>query len=141
LGGGAIPANTSADLNWDLKGTIWTVAGQYRVVSEPRLSLDVLGGARLFALKPSLRWNISGNLGPVAGAGRTGSSSTKETLWDGLVGAKGRLALGDGGHWSLPFYADVGTGESKLTWQAAAGVSYAFSWGELTGMWRYIGYD
>jgi hypothetical protein len=36
---------------------------------------------------------------------------------------------------------DVGTGESKLTWQAAGGLGYAFSWGEVSLLWRYLAYD
>ncbi len=140
--GRAVPASVSADLSWDLKGVLWTLGGQYRLVSEPSLRLDGLAGARLFSMKPSLRWSINGDLGPIAGVGRTGSSELSETLWDGIVGAKGRFVIGDSGSkWTLPFYVDVGTGESRLTWQAAAGVSYAFSWGELTGMWRHISYD
>lgn len=141
IGRGQIPASTSADLAWDLKGVLWTFGGEYRVPTDPKLTLDVLAGARMFSLKPSLRWSIQGDLGPIDAAGRTGVAETKETLWDGIVGAKGRYAVGESGKWSLPFYVDVGTGESRLTWQAAAGLSYAFPWGELTGMWRYISYD
>lgn len=137
----AIPGNTSANLEWDLKGSLWTFAGEYRVVSDPHWRVDALAGARMFALKPSLRWTISGDLGPISSAERTGFSEDSETLWDGIVGARGRYALGESGRWYLPFYVDVGTGQSRLTWQAAAGVSYAYSWGELTGMWRYISYD
>ena len=36
---------------------------------------------------------------------------------------------------------DVGGGESDLTWQAMGGISYAFKWGEITAMWRYLSYD
>ena len=38
-------------------------------------------------------------------------------------------------------YLDLGAGESELTWQAAAGISYAYEWGELTAMWRYLAYE
>lgn len=136
-----ISGNTSADLSWDLKGVLWTLGGEYRVVSDPRLDLNLLAGARMFSLKPSLSWSIQGDLGPIGAASRSGTSENKETLWDGIVGAKGRYALGDSGRWSMPFYADVGTGESKLTWQAGVGLSYGYSWGEITGMWRYVSYD
>ena len=136
-----IPASTSADLSWDLKGVLWTLGGEYRVSSDPRLNLNLLAGTRMLSLKPSLSWNIQGDLGPIGAASRSGSSETSEVLWDGIVGAKGRYALGDSGRWSVPFYVDVGTGESKLTWQAGLGVSYGYSWGEITGMWRYVYYD
>ena len=51
------------------------------------------------------------------------------------------MRLGSSGHWILPFYLDVGAGDSDLTWQAAAGVSYAYKWGDLTALWRYLAYD
>jgi len=136
-----ISGSTSADISWDLKGVLWTLAGEFRLPTDPRLSLDLLAGARMFQLKPSLRWDIQGDLGPVTAAGRSGVRETRETLWDGVVGAKGRYALDASGKWLVPFYVDVGTGQSRLTWQAALGLGYAFSWGELNGMWRYISYD
>jgi len=41
----------------------------------------------------------------------------------------------------VPFYLDVGTGQSDLTWQVAAGVGYSFQWGEVLAMWRYLDYN
>ncbi|MFC5610354.1 hypothetical protein [Variovorax soli] len=137
----AISGSTSANLDWDLKGTLWTLAGYYRVPTDDRFTLDLLGGARMFRLRPKLGWSIQGDLDGIAATSRTGEVSQSETLWDAVVGAKGRVALDGSRRWSLPYYVDVGTGQSRLTWQAALGVSYAFSWGELTGMWRYISYD
>ncbi|MET0210626.1 MAG: hypothetical protein ABW220_16385, partial [Burkholderiaceae bacterium] len=136
-----VSGSTSANLDWDLKGVLWTLAGYYRVPTSERFTLDLLGGARMFQLKPRLRWAIQGDLQGIAEASRSGESSQRETLWDAVVGAKGRVVLDDARRWSLPYYVDVGTGQSKLTWQAALGVSYAFSWGELSGMWRYVSYD
>jgi len=142
IGNTAIPAGTSASLGLQVKGLVWTVAGEYRVLPDPRLTIDLLGGARLFSLKQELGYAISGSLGPMAPAGRAGTLEVKATLWDAIVGAKGRMVLGGpGSRWSMPFHVDIGTGESKLTWQAAAGLSYAYSWGELTALWRYLDYD
>lgn len=33
------------------------------------------------------------------------------------------------------------SGESRLTWQVVGGISYAYAWGELSAMWRYLAYD
>jgi hypothetical protein len=33
--------------------------------------------------------------------------------------------------WFAPFYLDVGTGATKLTWQGFAGVGYAYRWGDV----------
>jgi hypothetical protein len=141
LGNMGIQASTTAGLGWDLKGLVWTLAGQYRLVSSPEHTLDALAGARLFDLEQSLRWSISGDLGPVDPSGRTGSSKIEDAVVDGIVGVKGRAALGTGRDWSVPYYLDIGTGQSDVTWQVAAGVSYAFKWGEVSALWRYLSYD
>jgi hypothetical protein len=141
IGGSDIPAGTTADLGWTFKGTIWTVAGQYRLLADPGGTLDALAGVRWFDVRTTARWNISGNLGPILPAGRTGSREAEESLFDGIVGVKGRLALGSSSPWSVPFYADVGAGESKLTWQAAGGIAYAFKWGEASALYRYLSYE
>jgi hypothetical protein len=124
-----------------VKGFVWTLAGEYRLVSAPSMSVDFIGGTRLFSMKQELRYSITGNLGALAPAGRSATVDTKSDLWDAVIGAKGRVALGSGTRWSAPFYFDVGAGESKLTWQAAAGVSYSYRWGDLTALWRYLDYD
>ena len=132
----------TADLGLDLKGTIWTLAGQYRLAADPAgLTIDALAGTRLFQMKQELNWNLSGNIGPIDPAARIGTAEASQTLWDGIVGVKGRMALGSAREWSLPFYADIGAGNSQLTYQVAGGVSYGFKWGELSAMWRYLSYD
>ena len=59
---------------------------------------------------------------------------------DAIIGVKGRYTFGESRKWSVPFYLDVGTGQSDLTWQAAVGVGYAFQWGEVSALWRYLDY-
>jgi hypothetical protein len=61
--------------------------------------------------------------------------------WDGIVGVKGRYAFAEGGKWFIPYYVDIGTGESKFTWQAMGGVGYSFGWGDIIGAWRYLDYQ
>ncbi len=142
IGRQGIPASTTADLNLDLKGFVWTIAGEYRLISDPKAwTVDVLAGARMLGVKPTLDWSIQGDLGPIPVAGRSGSKQIDDTLWDGIVGLKGRFNLSDDRRWNLPFYLDVGTGQTQLTWQAAAGVSYSYQWGDVIGMWRYLAWD
>ncbi len=43
--------------------------------------------------------------------------------------------------WYVPYYADIGTGDSDLTWQALAGIGYRFSWGDIKLVYRYLSYD
>ncbi len=41
----------------------------------------------------------------------------------------------------MPYYLDVGTGESDVTWQAVTGIGYKFGWGEAFLVYRYLDYD
>jgi len=45
-------------------------------------------------------------------------------VWDGIAGVKGQVNLTD--KWYIPFYGDIGIGNSELTWQAFAGIAYKF---------------
>lgn len=140
IGDIGLPATTSADLNLDIKGWIWTLAGEYRVKSDPDLKVDLLAGARLLDLKQNLGWAISGSLGPIAPASRAGSKEASQSNWDGIIGVKGRYTFGADRKWSVPFYLDVGTGQSDSTTQAAVGVAYAFGWGDIQATYRYLDY-
>jgi hypothetical protein len=140
FGNVAIPANTTANLNLDIKGWLWTVAGEYRLASDPGFTMDALAGARYFDLEQTLRYEFTGDIGPLPIPGRAGSNVVGERVWDGIIGVKGRFAFGENRKWSVPFYLDVGTGQSKRTLQAVTGIGYAFNWGEVKAMWRYLDY-
>ena len=140
IGDVRIPATATADLSLDLKSLIWTVAGEYRVASDPTWTMDLLAGARLLRMKPTLTYTITGDLGSVAIPGRNGVKQVNEGVWDGIVGVKGRYAFGDGGKWFVPFYLDVGTGQSQLTWQISGGIGYTYNWGSVFATWRYLDY-
>jgi len=139
--GGALPVGVAADVDLDLKGWLWTLAGTYRAVARPDYSLDTFAGVRMLDIDQKTRWQLGGNIGAVPIADRAGNRQTSEQNWDAIVGVKGRLGLGDGGRWFAPYYLDVGTGESDFTVQAMAGVGYAFPWGDVIAAWRYIGYE
>lgn len=140
IGNIGLPAGTSANLNFDIKAWVWTLAAEYRVWDEPLLKVDLLAGTRYFDLTEKLTWSITGNLGPINPSGRSGSAEAGSPLWDGIVGVKGHVTLGADSKWSVPFYLDGGAGDSSHTWQAAAGIAYSFRWGEIIGMWRYLDY-
>jgi hypothetical protein len=141
IGGAQLPAGVSANASLDIKGTVWTLAGNYRVLATPETGFDVFAGARLLSLKERLGWEFSANVGPIVGPGQTGGSELKLDNWDGIVGVKGRLNFGPSREWFVPYYVDVGTGDSNLTWQGIAGVGYAFRWGEVVAAWRYLDYN
>ena len=141
IGNREIPAGTTANLHLDLSGWAWTLAGEYRVSDTQGLKMDLLFGTRYFDLSEQLTWSISGSLGSLPPAARSSTSKQGDVVWDGIVGVRGHAAFGSEGQWLLPFYLDGGAGDSNHTWQAAAGIGYAFSWGSVEAMYRYLDYE
>ena len=141
IDGVPLPVGVTLNTGLDLKSWIWTLAGSYRVQAEPDSSLDVFAGARMLWLQPTLNYDFSADVGPFVGPTRTGSRSVTGRNWDAIVGTKGRAGFGANREWFIPYYVDVGTGQSKFTWQGAVGIGYAYPWGELVATWRYLDYN
>ena len=138
LGNGPLPADVTASTNIDMKATIWSLAGSYRFVADPNSTFDVLAGARLLDVKINQGYQLTGNVGPIPLPGRSGNGGISVSDWDAIIGVKGRYAVSADRAWYVPYYVDVGTGESKLTWQIMGGVGHAFSWGDVVATWRYL---
>ncbi len=138
--GHPLPVGVTADAQLDLKSLIWTLAGNYRVVNDPGAKLDVFAGARLIELKQTLGWQFSTDLGDGSTTRRTGTSEVKVTKTDAIIGTKGRVLFGADQKWYVPYYLDIGTGQTDFTWQGVTGVGYKFNWGEVFGVWRYLDY-
>ena len=141
VGGTPIPGTASASVNYDLKGWIWTIAAEYVAVAQPGATMDVFAGARMLDLEQEINWGLAGDIGGIPGSGRSGASSVGRTNWDGIVGIKGRWRFGDDFRWFVPYYVDVGTGDSDLTWQAMAGLGYSWKSVDVFAAWRYLDYD
>ena len=124
---------TVLDGNLQLTGWVWTFGGGYTVWRNEGSYLDLLAGGRLLALDADLK--LTGP-GPFQ-LGRKTSDSVD--LWDGIVGVTGRAKID--ANWFVPYYLDVGAGSSQVTWQAAAGVGYAFRWGDVMLLYRHLQYD
>ena len=136
-----LPIEVEGSLTFDMKSWIWTAAGYYRLVDQQNSSFDLLAGLRYIDVDQALSWRFSGEVGQLPLPGRNGSTSVGGSNWDAIIGLRGHFALGQESGWFIPYYADVGTGDSDLTWQAMAGVGYTFGWGELSGVWRVLSYD
>lgn len=126
-----------------VKGTVWSLAGGYALVQDARNHLDVIGGFRYFDLEATTSWRVSAVVtGPVGSTNfaTTGSITQGESLWDAIVGLRGQSKVGSG-RWFMPYYVDVGGGDSKLTWQAAGGIGYTYKWGDLRLVYRHLSYE
>jgi hypothetical protein len=137
--GQQLPAGLNANLNLDVKTNILTLAGTYSFIETPYYNTGLVFGARMLDMDNTLDWSFVGT-GP-AGIARTGRSEVSSTNWDAIIGMHGRARFDSELAWFVPHYVDIGTGYSKLTWQAIAGLGYSFGWGDVVTVWRYLDYD
>jgi len=123
------PVNVGASLgmtSWLLEGGIG-----YDLMRADRGVIAVVGGARYLTL------DVDAGL---ALEGFPAHRSVSTDVLDGIIGLKGSLNLNE--QWYIPYYdADIGTGESDLTWQIFAGLGYRFSWGDIRLGYRYLSYE
>ena len=144
-GSGSGPINiTTAQLNagteTEIDAVVWTLVGGYNAVQNPAVTLDLIGGFRYLNVEARtnvrLTATVTGPMGSQAFA-REGSVERSADIWDAIIGARGRVKLGDG-NWFMPYHIDVGAGDSEFTWQGVIGIGYAFTWGELGLTYRYL---
>jgi hypothetical protein len=149
-GSGPINISTStlnSGTQSSLKGTLWTLVGGYAAIQEPRGNLDLIGGFRYLGLDAKTDWQLTATVtgtGPAGNTvtfGRTGSVEKSASIWTAIVGAKGRVKLGES-DWFVNYYADVGGGSDAFTWQGAGGIGWSYAkWGELLLDYRYLYYS
>jgi len=129
-GGGSISTFT----NVGVKAWIMTPVVGYNLIDTEKGTLDAVAGARYLHLKSSL------DLTAVSPAGNLAVNlSDSGSVWNGVVGARGQLNLAP--NWFLPYYADIGTGQSKLTWQVFAGIGYKFKRLDAILGYRYLDWN
>lgn len=138
IAGVPLPVGVSADLGLQVKTNVLTLAGTYVLTESPTNVTALVGGVRMLDSDQTLRWTIGGT-GPV-GVGRSGLVEAGMTNWDAIVGVRGRARVEAGSRWFVPYYLDIGTGASRQTWQAVLGVGYAFEFGDVGLVWRYLDY-
>lgn len=143
FGGARVNGSIDRGTESSLTGDLWTLVGGYAVVQGPGATLDVIGGFRYLGIEASTDWKLAVTINdPVSGEtlNASGSVSQSEDLWDGIIGVRGHVKLGDS-NWFMPYYADIGTGSSTVTWQAMLGVAYGWKWGDVGLVYRYLSYD
>ena len=102
VAGQPLPIDASANLDYNLRGTAWTLAGTYRAYTLPRATLDAIFGVRWFDIKQTLKWDLVGNVGNFPINGRSGNYESRLSNVDAIVGFKGRAFFGEGGKWFAP---------------------------------------
>ncbi|MDX2481248.1 MAG: hypothetical protein QNK24_13060 [Desulfuromusa sp.] len=123
-----VPEKVDVDVN--LKGFVSTFGVAYRVVDRDVGSLDLLAGARYFKLDLDLETEVGGT---------KAKSSDSEDVLDGIIGAQVLFNLSE--TWYLSCYADVGAGDSKLTWQAWPGFGYRLEKVDVVAGYRHLAWE
>lgn len=127
------------DLLWQgghtrVTSSVGTLLGMFRVLEEPRQSLDLGAGTRIWGVSTK----VSLNPGLEPGVIRKASVN-----WaDPLVGGRYHAMLSP--RFGVTVYADIGgfdTG-SRLTWQAIGSLDYDLTaWATLRAGWRHLSVD
>jgi hypothetical protein len=141
-GNTGVGANLDRGTESSLSGSLWTLMGGYTVLQGDWGHADVVGGFRLFSLNAETNIRLAGDVtapGGSASFSRNAKLSDSATLFDGIIGMRGRIIIGKGFY--APYAFDIGTGSSTLTWQASAGLGYQFSWGGVALGYRHLSYE
>ena len=126
---GIVNTHTNVELQtWIVSPTVG-----YRVMESEKGKLRIIGGARYLSLDADVDVDI-GTVPP-----RIPQVSDSGNNWDGILGVNGEITLTE--QWYLPFYLDIGTGDSDFTWQAALSVGYRFSSFDVLAGYRYLSWD
>jgi len=116
----------------DLRTTLATVAGFYRVIESGPHTLDLGAGLRISAIDST----VTLNPGRLRGASGGFTLSTVDGI--GAIRYRARLVPG----WSLLVYGDAGGGGSRVTWQALGGITWqARDWLGVTLGYRHLQFN
>jgi len=145
--GTRIPIPVSADLSLntrsDLDGLLLSFTGGYQFAESESSAAVVFAGLRYFDVDVRSSWDLTADI-TVPGTGvvlpAQGQIGSKTSLVDGIIGIRGHKRLSSG-KWTAEYYLAAGAGDSDLTWNAMAGLSYKFGWGDLLLAYRHLEYD
>jgi hypothetical protein len=122
-----LPIVGDSHVSYDLKTLVVQAGVGYNLVNSGDGLLDVIGGVRYLDLDLDLTFT---NL-----ADRSGSKD----FTDFFIGVKGYKNINE--NWYIPYEADIGTGDTDLSWQVFAGVGYRYDWGDIKLGYRYLEFD
>ena len=124
-----------------LSTTLWTQTGGYTVLLGDWGNFDVLAGFRYLGVNATMNYSlaltVTGPRGNGATFGGIGGVTANSAIWNGIAGFRGRIRISNTGLF-IPYYFDIGSGGSKLTWQIASGLGYQTGWVGVSVTYRYL---
>lgn len=142
----SLPISGAAELrnSTSLNTKIWTLAGGYTLLQGQWGNVDAIAGFRYFGGSTTTDYDlgvtIAGPRGNAATFGGSGSISGSASFWNGVGGFRGRVRLGTSGLF-IPYYFDIGAGDSALTWQIDSGLGYQTGWAGVSVTYRHLSFD
>lgn len=120
------------DATVKLQSWVVTPAVGYSFIATEKVNMEFLAGARYLWLEPELDLDVTDQL-----QSKKKKISDSGDVWDGIIGIRGNVNLDK--NWYVPYYVDIGTGDSNLTWQWMAGFGCKVSKVvDVVAAWRYI---
>lgn len=129
----ALPRGDERSTNADLGISGWQLGfyAAHTLTTNERLQLRGVAGLRYLTLDAEAQVGITS---PREERSRRFERSA--AVWDGVVGVRGQFSLND--NWFIPFHADIGTGESELTWQVLSGIGFRFGRFDTQLVYRHL---
>ncbi len=118
------------DVDVELEAFVSTFGAAYRLKEGDALNLDILAGARYLHLDVDLDADVGGS---------KVKYSDSEDVLDGIIGFQAAVPFRE--RWYCSLYADVGAGDSKLTWQVWPVVGYRFERVDLVAGYRHLEWE
>jgi hypothetical protein len=128
----------TANVELELKSLVFQTGMGYNLYDDREgTTTDAVLGVRYLDMSTDLAFNLHLDRPDIEGSLPLSGS---EDVWDAFIGLRGNISLGD--RWFIPWGANVGAGESDLTWQAMAGVAFkAASWADIVLTYRYLKWE
>jgi hypothetical protein len=95
----------------------------------------------MLTIEPRLTWNFNAMSGRSTVQAASEAARSRRRTGTASSASRAARSFGAGNEWFVPYYLDVGTGNSDFTWQISGGIGYAYPWGELVATWRYLHYN
>ncbi len=122
--------NVDAVADGDMQVTVVSFGGGYQIASSETHNAYATLGGRYLRLSAQFDADIGRQSFEIDG---------EEEYWDAVVGINGRAYFND--DWFVSYLADIGAGQSDLTWQAALGLGYTFGRSDVMFGYRHLAWD
>ena len=123
-----------------MDGGAVNLVGGYNLLVKGKSRLDLIAGVRYLDLGSEFALHVDS---PIAEKTTTlFIPIDMGTALDAVIGVKGKYAFANADRWSIPYYLDIGAGDSDFTWQALTGISYqAANWVDVALTYRHMEWD